>query len=336
MTRSHVALHGHRVSYRSAGSGPLLVLLHGIAGTSETWEDVIPRFAAQHTVVAPDLVGHGDSSKPGGDYSLGAYANLVRDLFAALGHDRGTVVGHSLGGGIAMQFAYQFPERCERLVLVSSGGLGREVHALLRAAALPGAATVLPWLCIAGRRGVERLRPLVARLGLRPNHDLEEMWRGFTSLEDADARRAFLETVRGLIDLGGQRVSAADRLYLAAELPTLIVWGDRDPLIPVRHAEDTHTRVPGSRLDVFPGAGHFPHRDDPGRFASVVLDFVRSTAPAAMDEQRWRTRLQSGPSGHIAAWTGGTPCSALPVSPSAAITSYAAPYPGRNVTPGPG
>jgi pimeloyl-ACP methyl ester carboxylesterase len=149
-----ITLHGHRFSYRSAGSGPLLVLLHGIAGSSATWEDVIPWLSERHTVIAPDLLGHGHSSKPRGDYSLGAYANAVRDLLGALGEARGTIVGHSLGGGVAMQFAYQFPERCERLVLVSSGGLGRELYPLLRAAALPGAEVVLPWLCVAGRRGV--------------------------------------------------------------------------------------------------------------------------------------------------------------------------------------
>jgi pimeloyl-ACP methyl ester carboxylesterase len=135
-------LHGHQFSYRRAGSGPLLVLLHGIAGTSATWEDVMLRLGERHTVIAPDFLGHGESSKPRGDYSLGAYANGIRDLLGALGYERGTIIGHSLGGGVAMQFAYQFPERCERLVLVSSGGLAREVHPLLRAAVLPGANNV--------------------------------------------------------------------------------------------------------------------------------------------------------------------------------------------------
>src|SRR4029453_7765057 len=131
-------VHGHDVAYRQAGEGPLLVMIHGIAGSSGTWGPVMPLLAERYTVIAPDLLGHGESAKPRGDYSLGAYASGVRDLLAVLGHERVTVVGHSLGGGIAMQFAYQFPERVERLVLVSSGGLGREVHLLLRAAALPG------------------------------------------------------------------------------------------------------------------------------------------------------------------------------------------------------
>jgi pimeloyl-ACP methyl ester carboxylesterase len=294
MERAEISLHGHRFSYRSAGSGPLLVLLHGIAGSSATWEAVIPWLSERHTVIAPDLLGHGESSKPRGDYSLGAYANLVRDLLAALGETRGTIVGHSLGGGVAMQFAYQFPERCERLVLVSSGGLGRELHPLLRAAGLPGAEVVLPWLCVAGRRGVGTVAHALGRLGLRASADLEEIWRSFVSLEEPDARQAFLHTVRGLIDLGGQRVSAVDRLYLAEEMPMLIVWGEHDPLIPARHAYEAHASIPGSRLEIFPGAGHFPYHHDPRRFAAILLDFVQTTMPMIVDEDRWRSRLRNG------------------------------------------
>jgi pimeloyl-ACP methyl ester carboxylesterase len=294
MERAEIVLHGHRVSYRSAGTGPLLVLLHGIAGSSATWEDVIPRLSGSHTVIAPDLLGHGESSKPSGDYSLGAYANLIRDLLGALGEERGTIVGHSLGGGIALQFAYQFPERCERLVLVSSGGLGRELHLLLRAAALPGAEVVLPWLCVAGRHSVGAVAHALGRIGLRASADLEEIWRNFASLEDADARQAFLHTVRAIIDLGGQRVSATDRLYLASALPTLIVWGERDPLIPVSHGRDAHERIQGSRLEIFPGAGHFPYRDDPRRFAATLLEFIEMTAPMPVDERQWRGQLQAG------------------------------------------
>src|SRR6185312_15150243 len=149
-----IELHGHCVAYRAAGSGPVIVLVHGITSTSATWERVMPALAKRFTVIAPDLLGHGGSAKPRGDYSLGAYASGIRDLLVALGHERATFVGHSLGGGVAMQLAYQFPERCERLVLVDSGGLGSEVHAVLRAAALPGAEWVLPLLCAAGVRDV--------------------------------------------------------------------------------------------------------------------------------------------------------------------------------------
>jgi pimeloyl-ACP methyl ester carboxylesterase len=295
MPRSVTLLHGQRVSYHLSGKGPLVVLLHGIAGDSSVWEDVVPWLTPHHTVLSPDLLGHGESCKPEGDYSLGAYANAVRDLLEALEFPRGTIVGHSLGGGIAMQLAYQFPERCERLVLVSSGGLGRELHALLRAAALPGAGAVLPWLCVAGRQGVGRVVRLLGRVGLRASADLAESWRGFVSLENSDARRAFLSTVRGLVDVGGQRVSASDRLYLTAEMPTLIVWGAKDPLIPVRHGREAHAQMPGSQLEVFEEAGHFPHRDEPRRFAATLLSFVRSTQPLRPDPLRLRRGLQAGP-----------------------------------------
>lgn len=271
------------------------MLLHGIAGTSSTWDTVIPRLAEHYDVLAPDLLGHGESAKPHGDYSLGAYANVVRDLLEALGTGPATIVGHSLGGGIAMQFAYQFIERCERLVLVSSGGLGREVHPLLRAATLPGAEAVLPWLSTAGSRGVGTLVRALRLLGVRASADLDETWRSFVSLEEPAARRAFIQTVRGVMDHGGQRVSANERLYLAEGLPTLIVWGEKDPLIPVRHARDAHERMAGSRLEIFPEAGHFPYRDDPERFASVLVDFIGATRPLRADANRLRDRLRAGP-----------------------------------------
>ena len=295
MEREEIVLHGHRVSYRQAGWGPLIVLIHGITGSSDTWLDVIDDLAQDHTVVAPDLLGHGESAKPRGDYSLGAYASGIRDLLAALGHDRGTVVGHSLGGGVAMQMAYQFPERVERLVLVSSGGLGREVNLLLRAAALPGSELVLPLLTA---RGIVDWTNAVAgflgRFGLRPGADLEEIWRGFSSLSDVEARTAFVHTLRGIIDPGGQRVSAQDRLYLAAEMPSLIVWGERDPVIPFAHGLRASEAMPGSRLVSFPDAGHFPHREAPRRFADALLDFMEDTSPSVIPEERLREMLREG------------------------------------------
>jgi pimeloyl-ACP methyl ester carboxylesterase len=295
-TADEVLLHGHRVRFHRAGEGPLLVLLHGIASTADTWAPVAAALAERHTVLAPDLLGHGDSAKPRGDYSLGAYASGVRDLVAALGYDRATVVGHSLGGGIAMQFAYQFPERIERLVLISSGGLGREVHPILRAATLPGSELVLAllgggWVRATGGA----LGGALSRLGLKTGEDLGGVASGIGSLADAGARGAFVQTARAAIDAGGQRVSATDRLYLAAELPTLIVWGERDPIIPAAHGRAAHAAIPGSRLEVFPGAGHFPHREEPARFVSVLEGFIGSTEPAAMAESRWRELLREAP-----------------------------------------
>ncbi len=290
-----IVLHGHRVRFRQAGSGPAIALIHGIAGSSATWEEIIPALAQSHTVIAPDMLGHGESAKPRGDYSLGAYASGVRDLLAALGHDSATVVGHSLGGGVAMQFAYQFPERIDRLVLVSSGGLGREVNVLLRSAALPGAEWVLPLLCASPvREAGAAIGRLLDRLRLHPGTDVEEMALAFASLADLETRQAFIHTVRGIIDPGGQRVSARDRLYLAAEVPTLLLWGERDPMIPAHHGLEAQREIPGSRFELFAGAGHFPHRDDPHRFAATLLDFIETTDPADFDELRVREMLLEG------------------------------------------
>jgi pimeloyl-ACP methyl ester carboxylesterase len=279
-----IVLHGHQVSFRRAGTGPALVLIHGITGSSRTWAEVIPPLAERHTVIAPDLLGHGESAKPRGDYSLGAYASGVRDLLIALGIDKATVVGHSLGGGVAMQFAYQFPERVERLVLVSSGGLGEEVHLLLRAATLPAAEYVLPLLCAEPLRNAgASVARVLGRAGLRPSRDLEEMARGFASLGDMEARQAFVHTVRAIMDIGGQRVSARDRLYLAATVPTLLIWGERDRMIPVSHGRAAQEAMPGSRCIVYEDAGHFPHCDHPWRFAFDLLEFTGATAPAVID-----------------------------------------------------
>jgi pimeloyl-ACP methyl ester carboxylesterase len=296
MESQEITLHGNHVSYRTAGTGEeVVVLIHGITGTARTWEEAIPGLAERFTVIAPDLLGHGESAKPRGDYSLGAYASGVRDLVAALGHDRATIVGHSLGGGIAMQLAYQFPERTDRLVLVSSGGLGREVHPLLRAAALPGSEFVLPFVCWAGLRDAgNAVAGTLGRLGLDAGTDLQEMWRGYASLADADAQQAFIHTLRTIIDGGGQRVSARDRLYLAAELPTLVMWGEDDPIIPLEHGRAAHQAIPGSRLEVFERAGHFPHRADPQRFVDTLIDFVETTTPARVDDDRWRELLRAG------------------------------------------
>jgi pimeloyl-ACP methyl ester carboxylesterase len=290
-----IVLHGHRVFYRSAGSGPVLVLVHGITSTSATWANVLPYLAERFTIIAPDLLGHGESAKPRGDYSLGAYASGIRDLLIALGHERATFVGHSLGGGVAMQLAYQFPEHCERLVLVSSGGLGRDITALLRAASLPGSELVLPLLVnervLGAGRAVGRL---LGRIGLRVHTDVGEVLRGHASLSDGEARSAFLHTLRTIVDPGGQRVDASDRLYLAQAIPFLLVWGERDPIIPVEHARAAHRLVPGSRLEVFPDAGHFPHLDDPLRFVRLLIDFIETSEPAHVDAGRWSELLRSG------------------------------------------
>jgi pimeloyl-ACP methyl ester carboxylesterase len=276
-----ISLHGHRVSYRAGGDGPVLLLIHGITSSSASWAPVLPLLEEHFTIIAPDLLGHGASAKPTGDYSLGAYACMARDLMLALGHDSATVVGHSLGGGVAMQIAYQFPDLVDRLGLVSSGGLGREVSIFLRAATLPGAELVLP--LIASRPVLatgEAVARTIGRLGLRLGADLGEIASGVASLAEQGARSAFVHTARSVIDPGGQRVDARDRLYLSEAMPSLLVWGQADPIIPAAHGVRAHGLMPGSRLELFEDAGHFPYVDDPVRFARVLREFVASSKPA--------------------------------------------------------
>src|SRR5215212_6402158 len=254
-----IELHGHRVIYRIAGDGPPVVLIHGMVNSSKHWERVALRLADRYTVVAPDLLGHGDSAAVRGDYSLGAHACSIRDLLTTIGIDRATVVGHSLGGGIAMQFFYQFPQRVERLVLISSGGLGHEVSPLLRGAALPGAATILR--AAAHRRVLDGLWWSGKRLrerGVGTGVYLQAIARALRPLERADARKAFLQTLRSVIDVHGQRVSARDRLYLLRSYPALIVWGERDHTIPLSHGKAAHDAIPGSHFVTLPRAAHFP------------------------------------------------------------------------------
>jgi pimeloyl-ACP methyl ester carboxylesterase len=289
--RRAVTLDGDRVSYRIAGKGPLLLLVHGMAGSSLTWRHVMPALSTRFTVLAPDLLGQGQSDKPRGEYSLGAHANTLRDLLDALGYERATLIGQSLGGGVAMQFAYQFLERCERLVLVDSGGLGREVTLYLRMLTLPGFEYVFPLFCTPALRDAgERIATWLARAGVRSTPAGQEIWRSYASLADAASRRAFFRSLRAVIDFSGQALSALERLHRAAQLPTLIVWGARDPFIPVSHAVAAHEAIPGSRLEIFERVGHYPHCEAPARFVEVLIDFIDSTEPARLLTQHQHGR----------------------------------------------
>jgi pimeloyl-ACP methyl ester carboxylesterase len=289
-----IHIHGHHVGYYAEGSGPALILVHGIASSSRTWRQVMPRLAERFTVIAPDMLGHGASAKLRGDYSLGAHASGIRDLMVALGIERATLVGHSLGGGVSMQFAYQFPERVERLVLVDSGGLGEEVSLLLRALTLPGAEYILPLGCRPEfSRAIARGTSWLGKIGVRPSPLAEEIWNGYVSLGTKDGREAFLHTLRSVVDITGQRVSATDRLYLAQEVPTLIVWGERDPLIPAAHGRRAHRSMPGSAFKLYRDVGHFPHCDEPDRFVDDLTSFIDSTKPARPDVDGWQDLIRT-------------------------------------------
>jgi pimeloyl-ACP methyl ester carboxylesterase len=287
-----LTLHGHSVTYVQKGSGPVLLLIHGMAGSVETWRSVIDPLARNATVLAVDLPGHGASGPGGGDYSLGSLAAGLRDVLTMLGHDRATLIGHSLGGGIAMQFSYQFPEMTERLVLVSSGGLGLEVNPVLRAASLPGANLFLSVTAGATRRA-SGLAGRVLRAAHSPSRPaLDELVRSYASLADADRRSAFLATVRSVVGLRGQTVRAGDRLYLAEGLPVLLIWGADDPIIPLEHARAAHELLPVSTLAVFEGVRHFPHVEAPQRFVEALEEFCAATEPAVFDAATWRARMR--------------------------------------------
>jgi len=289
-----VELHGHPVIYRTAGSGPPVVLIHGMVNSSHHWREGALRLAERYTVIAPDLIGHGDSATPRGDYSLGAHAAVIRDLLTAIDVRGATIVGHSLGGGVAMQFFWQFPQLVERLVLVSSGGLGREVSPLLRSAALPGASVALR--VVAGRRSLAALDRVAAALdasGSARGVYVRAVVRALRPLERPGSREAFLQTLRSVIDLQGQHVSATDRLYLLGPVPTLIVWGERDNTIPLQHGRSAHDAIPHSRFETLPRAAHFPHLEDPEGLADVLGDFVATTEPCRLDDADWSELISS-------------------------------------------
>jgi pimeloyl-ACP methyl ester carboxylesterase len=286
-------VHGRSVSFLEAGHGDLLLLVHGMAGKAENWNEVIEPLALTHRVIAPDFPGHGHSAPGAGDYSLGSLASGLRDLMLALGHERATLVGHSLGGGVAMQFVYQFPEMVERLVLVSSGGLGPDVSPILRAAALPGADLFITATAGVGRAVGTPIGRGLQALGLRPSPDIAEVASGYASLADGERRRAFLATLRSVVGTDGQRVAALDRLYLAAALPVLILWGSRDPIIPVSHAKAAHEALPQSRLEILDGVGHMPQIERPAAFVAAIQRFLEETEPARFDRKQWRAQFKS-------------------------------------------
>jgi pimeloyl-ACP methyl ester carboxylesterase len=277
----HLELHGDRVAYCDAGpdtgSPETLLLIHGMAGSSATWRSVIPQLSEHYRVIAPDLLGHGESAKPRGDYSLGAFAVWLRDLLDELGVMRATVVGQSLGGGVAMQFGYQHRDRCERLVLIGSGGLGPDLNWMLRLLSAPGAEFVLPAVAPSPVLSVgNSIRSFLSSAGIHSPRG-SELWSAYSSLSDRDTRSAFLRTLRSVVDHRGQAVSALNRLHLTAQVPTLLIWGDDDRIIPVAHGRAAHEALPGSRLEVLPGVGHFPHVEAPWEVTQILRDFMAST-----------------------------------------------------------
>lgn len=281
----YLDLHGDRVAYRDVGRGQeTLLLLHGMAGSSDTWRAVLPQLAKRYRVIAPDLLGHGQSAKPRSDYSLGAFAVGLRDFLDELGISRVTVVGQSLGGGVAMQFVYQHPDYCHRLVLISSGGLGQDVGWTLRLLSAPGAELLMPLIA----------PPPVVRVGNTLRNWFSavniqsprggEMWSAYSSLSDAQTREAFLRTLRSVVDYRGQAVSALNRLHLTSDLPLLVIWGDEDRIIPVEHGYAINEARPGCRPEILAGVGHFPHVEKPTEVVDLLEDFISTTGQSSAVE----------------------------------------------------
>lgn len=299
-------IHGYRRAYRIAGSGPALLLIHGIGDNSSTWNEVIPMLAQHYTVIAPDLLGHGKSDKPRADYSVPAFANGMRDLLVVLGITKVTVVGHSLGGGVAMQFCYQFPRFAERLILVAAGGVTREVNPALRLVSLPVVHEVLSLLRVPGvmstLRGTSKALVSLPHVPGVPKsvsprrllNDHEDLLRVLGDLSDPVASAAFLRTLRAVVDWRGQAVTMMDRCYLTERLPVLLVWGDEDTVIPYEHAVIGHAAIPHSEMETFVGSGHFPFHDDPERFVQVLTTFMEHNPPVVFDPQNWQQLMSQG------------------------------------------
>jgi pimeloyl-ACP methyl ester carboxylesterase len=290
-----LTIHGHRRAFVKVGEGPALLLLHGLGCDHTTWEPVLDALARRYTVIAPDLLGHGLSDKPRADYSVGGYANGMRDLLTVLGIDKVTVLGHSFGGGVAMQFAYQFPERTERLILVGSGGLGPEVSRGIRAVTTPGFHQAMGLLTLPGIRHLAKAGLIaLSRTHLKATRDLDEVAEIYDSFRDPAFRAAIQHVVSAVVDWKGQIVTMADRAYLTEAMPMAVIWGRDDRVIPVRHASNAAALAPNARVEVIPDAGHFPHKDHPQRFAKIVHEFIHSTQPASHSRARFRGLLKNG------------------------------------------
>lgn len=278
-----VEFHRDNLRYVDVGDGPPIVLVHGLLGSHESWAGQIERLSEKHRVIAPDLFGHGFSDKPSGDYSLSSHAATIRDLLDHLQIESAPLAGHSLGGGIVMQMVYLFPDRVQSLALVSSGGLGREVSLLLKAATLPGSELVLPVLASDWvRKNAENVIGQLGRWGLpvQPGKSMEESWRSFKSVSDRDTREAFLASMRAVVGPRGQTVSAKQHFEKFESIPSLLVWGGKDRMIPASHADNIRREVPNSKVEIFSNAGHFPQLDEPDLFFRILDDFLNKGMPA--------------------------------------------------------
>lgn len=292
---SRLATPSGAIAYTRTGSGPPLLLVHGLGGTRSTWAAIIPQLSLVFTVIAVDLPGHGDSDAPLGDYSPGAQASALRDVVVGLGFERVSLAGHSLGGGAVMQFAYQFPERTERLVLISSGGFGSEVTPLLRAATLPGAEMLISGLARVPRAVTG---PVLGVLSLVPTlmsrEDAVPLADTMVTMGAKRHRRTFIRTARTVLDRHGQLMSAKGTFAALAGIPILIAWGADDRAIPPEHHRRAAQRLPNALTCELANAGHFPQETTPVPLTTAMVSFLTSSAAHAYDEDLWRSRVVLG------------------------------------------
>ncbi len=277
-----VSVLGHRMVYITGGAGEPVLFLHGLGHASGTWTEVLPQLARHFRVFAVDMLGCGRSDKPRVEYNLWALATYTRYFMDAVGIERAHLVGHSLGGGIAMHLAWQYPERVNRLALVSTGGLGRDLRLGLRVASLPGMSLALAgftspvWLWALERFSAGRAITPTWRENV-------QMW---VRLGQVDSRRAFLCILRSVCTIRGQKVSALDRLAMLKH-PVLLIWGERDRTIPVAHARHAASLMCHCQLEVLPGCKHYPPLEQPEMVAALLERFLlapESASDAALGE----------------------------------------------------
>ena len=252
-----------------------VVLLHGLNNSCLTWSQVAPRLAADRRVLMPDLPGHGQSDRPNAGYTLDWHAHIMARWLERVGLEQADVIGHSFGGGVAQVLLLECPERVRRLVLVEAGGLVKGAVFWLRLASLPGIVEHLgqpfmalgTWLALRG-----------ARNGMTPQ-DI----RALSQLNSrAGSARAFARSVRDVIDWRGQRRSFHQRAGSIAQLPPiLVVWGDRDAIIPISQGRAFAESLEGAIFRTFSGCGHYSYNERPDEFVRVSRDFLDDPAVSA-------------------------------------------------------
>jgi 4,5:9,10-diseco-3-hydroxy-5,9,17-trioxoandrosta-1(10),2-diene-4-oate hydrolase len=257
--------------WQAGNKGSAVVLVHGLGGFVENWMHNVDALAKQHRVYAMDLVGFGRTDKPPVNdmYTL---VQFISDFMDTLKIDKTTLVGNSLGGGLVLQFALQFPQKVEKLVLVDNAGMGRDVIVDFRVCSLPwlGELLIKPSL-----KGTEKLWKQIVHDQNLVTPELVKMCYGLGSLPGAT--KTLLSVLRSGINFGGQRGKLTKTLIKdlgTIKAPTLVIWGRDDKIIPAAHAQVAVSKIAGAKLHIFDHCGHMPMFEYPDKFNKMVLDFL--------------------------------------------------------------